>query len=930
MDSSSHSYIGLDGLLQRLGGSKGRRGEEYLCLCPVHGDHKPSLYVRETGKGLVMKCMVGCDNSAICDRLGIPMSALFRDAPEGRRSGDAKPRREETAPAAKPARQFDSYAAAYGRIGKVVKVYPYTTGDGTLLFEVARIRLADGDKTFRQHRPANPQKGTFPIICSVPADIRRGALYRLPEVEAAVRDGRTVYVVEGEKDADTLAGMGLVGTTCPGGAKSWTREHSAHLDGADVVILPDNDEPGEAHGKLVADLTVQAAKRVRLVRLCEAYDAMPPKGDISDLVQLVGAERAMEILQRAADAAPSVEQDLYGVACAAFGAVPGYCVSNGCICQSTEDGPRVLGTFVALPIREVTMDDGITQTMQVEIAGWASSGAQFPTITVDMDKYNSLSWSTGRWGLAANIMPGTTVRDKLRMVVTAAGAQVATKHTIYSHTGWRKVGGQWAYLYNGGAIGAKDTEVQLPDKLAAYTLANVPDGISAADAMLSSLSLTWIMDKRISVPMLGMMYLAPLREFFQQAGCAPTFMAMLKGGTQTHKSTAAALFLSHFGEFPRDDALPVHFSSTANAIRRMAFQVKDMPLVIDDYHPVASMQERRRMESVAQALARAFGNGDDRTRMSADLSLQSSMPPRSLAIITGEEVPDIGESGLGRLYMIEVKKDDIPGNDDLTDAQRRAVAGDFRAAMRGYVEWLAGRASGLPRRLSGMFLDYRAQARQRLEGRGAGDRATQSIAHIMIGLRLMLDYACEIGVVGEDAAQIQMEDYWECVLANAFEQISVSREERPLALYMRAVRELIATRAVTVLDIGQVGGEAKEPGRDSVGYCDERFYYIYPQKMFGDVCKFYEAQGRTIAATEREMQRMLREEGIVLPANDGKATRNKRVGSKQYRLLHFPRWRIDGGRPPEADAQQMRMDEFHEVDGADVPEQFTEGGNEEG
>ena len=143
-------------------------------------------------------------------------------------------------------------------------------------------------------------------------------------------------------------------------------------------------------------------------------------------------------------------------------------------------------------------------------------------------------------------------------------------------------------------------------KLSSYSLGDVPEGMEAEMAMLISYGLTGMADKRISVPLLGYTYLAPLREFLVQAGQSPSFAMMIKGGTSTHKSTLAALYLSHFGVFTYD-TLPASFHDTANAIRREAFTLKDTLLVVDDYHPTSSMQERKKMQAIADRGA-ARGN----------------------------------------------------------------------------------------------------------------------------------------------------------------------------------------------------------------------------------------------------------------------------------------------------------------------------------
>src|SRR5207253_11106391 len=97
--------------------------------------------------------------------------------------------------------------------------------------------------------------------------------YRLPEVLKA----ETVYLTEGEKDVHTLESWGLVASCNPGGSSNsglyagWTE----YFRGRDIVILPDNDEPGRKHAAVAAALLSVAAS-IRIVEL----PGLPEKGDV--------------------------------------------------------------------------------------------------------------------------------------------------------------------------------------------------------------------------------------------------------------------------------------------------------------------------------------------------------------------------------------------------------------------------------------------------------------------------------------------------------------------------------------------------------------------------------------------------------------------------------------------------------------------------
>lgn len=244
--------------LSRLQGVEERDGY-HVALCPAHDDRQQSLSVTAGDDGRVLlKCHAGCRVPVICHAVGITMSELYPDHgldPMERKRSERRPK------------------------GKLVASYDYHDEDGVLLYQACRYE-DDGDgrqgkptKTFKQRRPNG--KGGWSYSTK---GIRR-VLYRLPELLASDKS-QPVYIVEGEKHVDRLVEMGFTATCNVGGAGKWLKSYCDALKGRDVVILPDNDDPGRDHAHKVATALSGVAKSIRTVTL----PGLPDKGDVLDWI----------------------------------------------------------------------------------------------------------------------------------------------------------------------------------------------------------------------------------------------------------------------------------------------------------------------------------------------------------------------------------------------------------------------------------------------------------------------------------------------------------------------------------------------------------------------------------------------------------------------------------------------------------------------
>jgi hypothetical protein len=177
---------------------------------------------------------------------------------------------------------FDSLGAALfaltKRYGRYSKSWDYLDASGQLVGAVVRWDGKDG-KTIR------PVSRTADGRWRIGAMPEPRPLYHLPKILAAPEDA-FVFVVEGEKCADTVASLGFYATTSAGGANAADKTDWSPLRGKNVVVLPDNDLAGERYADEVARLCREVGvASIRVLRLADYAMGLPVGGDIADVVE---------------------------------------------------------------------------------------------------------------------------------------------------------------------------------------------------------------------------------------------------------------------------------------------------------------------------------------------------------------------------------------------------------------------------------------------------------------------------------------------------------------------------------------------------------------------------------------------------------------------------------------------------------------------
>jgi hypothetical protein len=282
---------------------------------------------------------------------------------------------------------------------RIAATYDYVDGNGELQFQVVRFQPKD----FRQRRPDGNGGWIWKLDGIAPLP------YRLAELLAAPAP-TPVFVVEGEKDADSLRDRLLVATTSPGGAGKFPATFAGYFAGRHVIILPDNDPAGERHAQDVAAKLQGQAASIRILRL----PGLPEKGDASDWLAAGGtAEELQRLAAEAPEWRPEPEPEPHTTPADA----PAFLSVSAWLERQTPPADRLLGDLITTSTRTFLVGrTGLGKTnLAMGAAVGISSGAGL------------LHWRSDRPGRVLYIdgeMPAELIRDRLRDAIRRAGVEV--------------------------------------------------------------------------------------------------------------------------------------------------------------------------------------------------------------------------------------------------------------------------------------------------------------------------------------------------------------------------------------------------------------------------------------------------------------------------------------------------------------------------
>ena len=525
-----------------------------------------------------------------------------------------------------------------------------------------------------------------------------------------------------------------------------------------------------------------------------------------------------------------------------------------------------LANGAIIGLRHIKRDDGATVEstviLQVYYNGDRMDEVEIPEKFLDAKLFTEY--------LPLGYRPAVGKNSKAYIIDSIRVQDSKMEHqTIYQHTGWRVVNEKPLFLHAAGAIGDESVSVNLDGRLSKFRFSDKRHK-DRWETLENYMSIT---PSRVSYPLLSVAALSPLNEFFRQAGCEPSFLLFLLGRSGTKKSTLAALTLSFFGNFD-NKSLPSSFKDTGNSLEKYGFLLKDVLTVIDDYHPAMNKTYTYRLEQTAQEVVRMYGDRTGRNRMNADGTLRVSYPPRGNALLTGEDIPSVGESGEARLMTVEILPEDV-NMQTLTEVQRKSD--QLNECMREYIEWLSDSYGSLPPVLKKRFYELRDEAQN-----GGHGRIAEAIAYMQVSIEVWTLFLKSKGRMTEKEMSNTRNDSWEIFKELAEKQNRILLDEKPSTLFISALKEMLATKRVRLIDLNNENSVYSS--KDCIGWRDENYAYLLGDTAYTEVCKFYRDQDKSFPVSKKQLLKHLVIDKHIIPGEQGN-THQKKINGQNRRVV---------------------------------------------
>jgi hypothetical protein len=196
--------------------------------------------------------------------------------------------------------------------------------------------------------------------------------------------------------------------------------------------------------------------------------------------------------------------------------------------------------------------------------------------------------------------------------------------------------------------------------------------------------------------------------------------------------------------------------------------------------------------------------------------------------------------------------------------------------MGDYIQWILSNWDAISERAKPMFLDFRNKAQS-----GGHGRLAECVAHLQIGVVFMCEWLINQSVISTTDADTLQRKSWDVFISLAQAQNRRIAEEKPVKLFLDAIKEMHDRKAINIFDLDN---PSQCGNINVIGYKDSNYYYFYPDSIYSEVKKFYNAQDKNYPLGKTALFQQLADDGLIEKDKD-QNTKAKRINGKRPRLL---------------------------------------------
>ncbi|KJR43808.1 protein of unknown function DUF927 [Candidatus Magnetoovum chiemensis] len=532
-----------------------------------------------------------------------------------------------------------------------------------------------------------------------------------------------------------------------------------------------------------------------------------------------------------------------------------------------------LSKFTSRITKTITKDDGLNKPELFYEMETKTIQRRLPNITIRSNQLPALNWVT-ELGNDAIIKAGQGKKDYIREAIQEYSEYIGyTRETQYTHTGWRIIDGNWRYLHAGGAVGAKNIIVSLPKEIECFKLPELNKDC-LRESLEAAYSLLEIATPEITYPLFATIFLTPLTTLLKSM---PSFITYLYGHTGSFKTTFAELALAFFGRMSLGVGNHSSFHDTTNALELRAFMLKDMLLLVDDYHPSTTKKDADKMTTTRDSFIYSVANRTGRARLNSDSTDKGRYTARGIVIMTGEDIPS-NPSALVRLALVETKRDHAYKN-KLTELQKKVEL--LSNAMTAYIQFIEKNIDNIQKKSENEFQAFR----KHYSSEKAHPRLPDQATFLTIGFLCGLDFLSEYNIIDDETYK---ENKYEAM--QVFKDMINQHAERvdsqnPIKSFFEILNTLITQEKAFLKSKNFLpNNDGTLGGGELIGYFDEDYLYLLPEAALQTYERHLTQVGKHSPVSRQTLYKMLKEQGYIILDKE-QATVREYLNGKRQRCL---------------------------------------------